>query len=143
MKFGFPFTRTARLKAGETVMFSWIVFKSRVHRDRVNAKVMNDIPAREHRSQDPAVRLQAHGVWRDIDSAGACAKANSSPPPRFPYCVTTGDGLRECRTARLTAPSDKAGYHQAGREQRVRARFRHGGDHWTGDPYREAVEILE
>jgi uncharacterized protein YbaA (DUF1428 family) len=23
-------------------MFSWIVFKSRAHRDRVNAKVMND-----------------------------------------------------------------------------------------------------
>ena len=39
---GFPFTRVARLKAGETVMFSWIVYKSRAHRDRVNAKVMKD-----------------------------------------------------------------------------------------------------
>jgi uncharacterized protein YbaA (DUF1428 family) len=29
-------------KRGETVMFSWIVFKSRAHRDRVNAKVMKD-----------------------------------------------------------------------------------------------------
>jgi uncharacterized protein YbaA (DUF1428 family) len=27
---------------GETVVFSWIVFKSRVHRARVNAKVMKD-----------------------------------------------------------------------------------------------------
>ena len=26
----------------ETVMFSWIVYKSRAHRDRVNAKVMKD-----------------------------------------------------------------------------------------------------
>jgi uncharacterized protein YbaA (DUF1428 family) len=27
---------------GETVVFSWIVFRSRAHRDRVNAKVMKD-----------------------------------------------------------------------------------------------------
>ena len=26
----------------ETVVFSWIVFKSRAHRDRVNSKVMKD-----------------------------------------------------------------------------------------------------
>jgi uncharacterized protein YbaA (DUF1428 family) len=38
----FPFARTIRLKPGETVVFSWIVFKSRAHRDRVNAKVMKD-----------------------------------------------------------------------------------------------------
>ena len=36
------FTRVARLKPGETVMFSWIVFKSRAHRDRVNKNVMKD-----------------------------------------------------------------------------------------------------
>jgi uncharacterized protein YbaA (DUF1428 family) len=37
-----PFPRLARTKPGETVVFSWIVFKSRAHRDRVNAKVMKD-----------------------------------------------------------------------------------------------------
>jgi uncharacterized protein YbaA (DUF1428 family) len=37
-----PFSRRIRLKPGETVVFSWIVFKSRAHRDRVNAKVMKD-----------------------------------------------------------------------------------------------------
>jgi uncharacterized protein YbaA (DUF1428 family) len=37
-----PFPRQMRLKPGETVVFSWIVFKSRSHRDRVNAKVMKD-----------------------------------------------------------------------------------------------------
>ncbi len=37
-----PFPRRLKLKPGETVMFSWIVFKSRAHRDRVNAKVMKD-----------------------------------------------------------------------------------------------------
>ena len=37
-----PFSRRIKLKPGETVVFSWIVFKSRAHRDRVNAKVMKD-----------------------------------------------------------------------------------------------------
>jgi len=37
-----PFPRRLKLKSGETVVFSWIVFKSRAHRDRVNAKVMKD-----------------------------------------------------------------------------------------------------
>jgi|SRR5262245_7836003 len=36
------FPRSVKLKAGETVVFSWITYKSRAHRDRVNAKVMND-----------------------------------------------------------------------------------------------------
>ena len=36
------FPRAARAKPGETVFFSWIVYKSRAHRDRVNAKVMKD-----------------------------------------------------------------------------------------------------
>lgn len=36
------FPQSVKLKRGETVVFSWIVFKSRAHRDRVNAKVMKD-----------------------------------------------------------------------------------------------------
>jgi uncharacterized protein YbaA (DUF1428 family) len=36
------FPRSVKLKPGETVIFSWIVYKSRSHRDRVNAKVMKD-----------------------------------------------------------------------------------------------------
>jgi uncharacterized protein YbaA (DUF1428 family) len=42
VKMGRPFPRALRLKAGETVAFSWIVYKSRAHRDRVNARVMKD-----------------------------------------------------------------------------------------------------
>lgn len=42
VKIGLPFPRLAKLKAGETVVFSWIVYKSRAHRDKVNAKVMKD-----------------------------------------------------------------------------------------------------
>ena len=37
-----PFSKCIKSKPGETVFFSWIVFKSRAHRDRVNAKVMKD-----------------------------------------------------------------------------------------------------
>jgi uncharacterized protein YbaA (DUF1428 family) len=36
------FPRQVRTRPGETVLFSWIVYKSRAHRDRVNAKVMKD-----------------------------------------------------------------------------------------------------
>ena len=36
------FPRSVKLKPGETVAFAWIVYKSRAHRDRVNAKVMKD-----------------------------------------------------------------------------------------------------
>jgi uncharacterized protein YbaA (DUF1428 family) len=36
------FPRSVKLKRGETVMFSWIVYKSRKHRDAVLAKVMKD-----------------------------------------------------------------------------------------------------
>jgi uncharacterized protein YbaA (DUF1428 family) len=41
-KMGVPFPRMAKAKSGETVVLSWIVYKSRGHRDRVNAKVMKD-----------------------------------------------------------------------------------------------------
>jgi uncharacterized protein YbaA (DUF1428 family) len=37
-----PFGRLTRAKPSENVFFSWIVYKSRAHRDRVNAKVMKD-----------------------------------------------------------------------------------------------------
>jgi uncharacterized protein YbaA (DUF1428 family) len=36
------FPRSVKRKAGETVVFSWIVYKSRAQRDRIMAKVMKD-----------------------------------------------------------------------------------------------------
>ena len=36
------FPRSVKLKPNEVVVFSWIVFKSRAQRDRINAKVMKD-----------------------------------------------------------------------------------------------------
>ncbi len=41
-KFGVSFPKLMKPKPGETVVFAFIVFKSRAHRDRVNAKVMKD-----------------------------------------------------------------------------------------------------
>ena len=42
-KWGTPFPRVVKAKRGETVVFSYIVFKSRAHRDRVNARVMKEM----------------------------------------------------------------------------------------------------
>src|SRR5262245_38577433 len=39
---GMGFPKGIRLKAGETVVFAFITYKSRAHRDAVNAKVMAD-----------------------------------------------------------------------------------------------------
>ena|SRR5215204_1906124 len=40
--FGVSFGKMIKLKPGEAALFSFIVFKSRADRDRVNKKVMND-----------------------------------------------------------------------------------------------------
>src|SRR4030095_3455468 len=40
--FGASFSKTIKTKPGETVVFSFIVYKSRAHRDSVNKKVMAD-----------------------------------------------------------------------------------------------------
>jgi len=60
-----PFPRRIRLKRGETVVFSWIVFTSRAHRDRVNARVMKD--KRLAGSMDPKTMPFA-SAWSTADS---------------------------------------------------------------------------
>ncbi len=40
--FGLAFPKGIKTKRGETVVFAYIVFRSRAHRDKVNAKVMKD-----------------------------------------------------------------------------------------------------
>ena len=66
VKFGVSFARAARLKAGETAVFSWIVYKSRAHRDRVNAKVMKD-PRMQTMMNDPMpfdMKRMSYGGFR-------------------------------------------------------------------------------
>ena len=40
--FGMAFPRLTRAKKGETVFFSYVVYRSRAHRDKVNEKIMKD-----------------------------------------------------------------------------------------------------
>ena len=47
------FPQSVKLKPSETVVFSWIVYKSRAHRDRVVAKVM----------KDPRMQTMDHGTF--------------------------------------------------------------------------------
>ena len=44
-KWGTSFTQMMKLKRGETVVFAYIVYKSRAHRNQVNKKVMKDMNA--------------------------------------------------------------------------------------------------
>ena len=69
-KMGVSFLRRIRAKRSETVVFSWIVYKSRAHRDRVNAKVMKD-PRIVKMMGDPAsmpfdAKRMAYGGFRVI-----------------------------------------------------------------------------
>jgi uncharacterized protein YbaA (DUF1428 family) len=40
--YGLPFPKGIRAKAGETIVFAFIIYKSKAHRDAVNKKVMSD-----------------------------------------------------------------------------------------------------
>jgi uncharacterized protein YbaA (DUF1428 family) len=42
VKIGLPFPRGIKSRPGETVVFSYIIYKSRAHRDRICARVMKD-----------------------------------------------------------------------------------------------------
>ena len=68
---GIPFSRMAKVKPGEVVFFSYIVYKSRMHRDRVNAKVMKD--PRLAKMMDPGsipfdVKRMAYGGFKVLVS---------------------------------------------------------------------------
>lgn len=42
IKFGLPFSKLAKTKKNEVVVFSWIVYKSKAQRNQINKKVMAD-----------------------------------------------------------------------------------------------------
>jgi uncharacterized protein YbaA (DUF1428 family) len=69
-KWGTPFPKMAKAKANETVVFSWIVYKSRAHRDQVNKKVMKD-PRLNAMMPDPKkmpfdIKKMAYGGFKTI-----------------------------------------------------------------------------
>ena len=73
VKFGLPFTKLAKAKPTETVVFAWIEYKSRAHRDKVNAKVMKD--KRMENACDPKnppfdMKKMAYGGFEVVVSGG-------------------------------------------------------------------------
>ena len=64
-----PFTKLAGTTADETVVFSWILFKSREHRDEVNQKVIAD-PRLRHMMEEGAMPFDmtrmAYGGFKPI-----------------------------------------------------------------------------
>lgn len=64
------FPRAVKLKPGETVFFSYIVYKSRRDRDRVNAKVMKDkrIAGMDMRDMPFDVRRMIYGGFKVVVS---------------------------------------------------------------------------
>src|SRR5262245_41275533 len=67
VKFGKRFPKMAKAKRGETVFFSWIVYRSRAHRDRVNAKVMADPKLGEAMGKGPMpfdLKRMAYGGFK-------------------------------------------------------------------------------
>jgi uncharacterized protein YbaA (DUF1428 family) len=42
VKWGWTFPRMCKLKSGETIIFAFVVYKSKAHRNQVNSKVMKD-----------------------------------------------------------------------------------------------------
>lgn len=66
------FPRLGRLRRGETVFFSWIVYKSRAHRDIVNKKVMKDPRIAKMMQQGPMPfdpKRMAYGGFRVLVDA--------------------------------------------------------------------------
>lgn len=52
------FTKGAKLKPDETVVFAWITFRSRAQRDKVNAKVMADPRLAKYASMEPILDMK-------------------------------------------------------------------------------------
>lgn len=69
MKFT-KFPQLVKTKPGETVVFSFITFKSRAHRDQVNAKVMKDPVMNDPKFKDQPMpfdmKRMAYGGFKTI-----------------------------------------------------------------------------
>jgi alkaline phosphatase len=68
MKF-LKFSKLANAKPGETVVFSFIVFKSRAHRDSVNAKVMKEFmqdPKNKNKEMPFDMKRMAYGGFKTL-----------------------------------------------------------------------------
>lgn len=66
------FPELAKVKKGETVVFSFVVYKSRAHRDKVNAMVMKDPAMNDPKNKDMVMpfdmKRMAYGGFKSIVS---------------------------------------------------------------------------
>jgi uncharacterized protein YbaA (DUF1428 family) len=70
VKFGLPFTKLVKIKPSETIVFSYILYKSRAHRDKVNAKVMADARLQKMPGDMPFdPKRMAYGGFKTIVAA--------------------------------------------------------------------------
>ena len=51
-QWGVPFTKLMKTSPRETVVFAWVIFKSRAHRNKVNAAVMKELSAKSFDPKD-------------------------------------------------------------------------------------------
>jgi uncharacterized protein YbaA (DUF1428 family) len=68
-EWGLPFPKLAKLKEGEVVVFSFIVYNSRKDRDRINKQVMEDPRMKKIMEQGPMpfdVKRMAFGGFKTI-----------------------------------------------------------------------------
>jgi uncharacterized protein YbaA (DUF1428 family) len=69
VKCGFVCSVIKEAEAGRTVLFSWIVYKSRAHPDQVNTKVMKDRAWQRWRiSQCPSISSMVNGGFNLVDA---------------------------------------------------------------------------
>jgi uncharacterized protein YbaA (DUF1428 family) len=57
------FPRSVEKKPNETVVFAWIVYKSRADRDRINAKVMKDPRIKQMMETDSKIFDGKRMIW--------------------------------------------------------------------------------
>ncbi len=84
------FPKLARAKSGETVFFSYIVYKSKAHRNRVNKKVMSDPSLADHDKFEMPfdMRRMAYAGFKPLVEAsanegrGRSARRSGRPPAR-------------------------------------------------------------
>jgi uncharacterized protein YbaA (DUF1428 family) len=84
VKMGRSFPRQLKLKRGETAVFSWIVYRSRAHRDQVNAKVMKDprIAGMDPKGMPFDVKRMVYGGFKtlvDLRRASASGRGSRRP----------------------------------------------------------------
>jgi uncharacterized protein YbaA (DUF1428 family) len=102
------FPQAVKLKPGETVWFSWIVYKSRQHRDAVMAKVMAD--PRMAATMDPknmpfdGRRMFWGGFAAEIDARPAAKRRAPKKKPAPAPAVKTG-GKRKAKAEKTARKS--------------------------------------